>query len=98
MPAKPRGKPFGSPGGPKSGRPPGVPNKPKPMAIFLAALAEEAETRDALKAMVLKDPQMMKELLARTMGKVPDVLHLDAPKPLVIDLVTGPEPQGGGDE
>jgi hypothetical protein len=66
-------------------------NKPKPMAIFLAALAEETETRDALKAMVLKDPQMMKELLARTMGKVPDVLHLDAPKPLVVDLVMGPD-------
>lgn len=74
------------------GRPKGALNKTtKAMREFLADLAADPEIRAAIKEKIKTDPSMMRELLARTEGKVPDVLHLDAPKPLVVDLVTGPD-------
>lgn len=93
MPLKRKGKPRGRPftGQPGPGRPPGSVDKRKvELAAWLKEMSEEDEVRQAIRNKCLEDASMMRELLARTMGKVPDVLHLDAPKPLVIDLVTGP--------
>lgn len=73
------------------GRPKGVPNKvTKAMREFLADLAADPEIRAAIKEKIKTDPSMMRELLARTEGKVPDVLQVETPAPLVVDLVTGP--------
>jgi hypothetical protein len=74
------------------GRPKGALNKTtKAMREFLADLAADPEVRAAIKEKIKSDPSMMRELLARTEGKVPDVLHIETPAPLVVDLVTGPQ-------
>lgn len=84
-----RGRPF-SKGNP--GKPIGATNKVKrEMSEFLRDLANDPEVRSAIRAKVLTDPVMQKELLARTQGKVPDILQLETPAPLVVDLVAGPE-------
>lgn len=84
----PRGRPF-KPG--EGGRPKGALNKEtKAMREFLADLAADPEIRAAIKEKIKTDPGMMRELLARTEGKVPDVLQVETPAPLVVDLVTGP--------
>ena len=90
---RPRGRSFGSPDHPRhgAGRPPGASNKQRlEMTAWLKYLADEPDVRDAIRAKVLTDPTMMRELLVRTLGKVPDIVHLGTPAPLVIDLVTGP--------
>ena len=100
MPLKRKGKPRGRPftGQPGPGRPPGSVDRVKvEMTAWLRELSEDDEMRKAIKAKCLEDASMMRELLARTMGKVPDVLHLETPAPLVIDLVTGPEGGEDGD-
>ena len=77
------------------GRPKGALNKEtKAMREFLADLAADPEIRAAIKEKIKTDPSMMRELLARTEGKVPDVIHLETPVPLVVDLVAGPRDDG----
>ena len=56
-------------------------------AKSLADLAADPEIRAAIKEKIKTDPSMMRELLARTEGKVPDILQIETPAPLVIDLV-----------
>lgn len=58
------------------------------MREFLADLAADPKIRAAIKEKILTDPSMMRELLARTEGKVPDILHIESPVPLVVDLIT----------
>lgn len=74
------------------GRPKGVPNKTtRAMREFLADLAADPEIRAAIKEKIKTDPSMMRELLARTEGKVPDILQVETPLPLVVDLVSKDE-------
>lgn len=91
---KPRGKPFSSPDHPhhKGGRPAGSGDKRKlELTAWLKSIAEDDQWREGLLARARAgDTILDKEIIARTAGKVPEVLHLDAPRPLVIDLVLGP--------
>lgn len=92
----PRGKPFekGHPGGP--GRPVGSVNRQKvEFAKLLKAIADDPEYQANLWARAIAgDVTLDKEILARVLGSVPKVLQVDVPKPLVIDVVLGPERDG----
>jgi hypothetical protein len=94
MKRKPRGKSFGSPDHPHAGngRIPGTGTKLKlEITAWLKTIAEDEEWRAGLLARARAgDTILDREIIARAAGKVPDVLHLETPAPLVIDLIAGP--------
>jgi hypothetical protein len=80
------GRPFakGNPGRPVGA----VDRKRLDLSAWLQQIAMDPEWRQSFRKRALAgDPTLDKEILARTMGKVPDVLHLETPAPLVVDLV-----------
>ena len=90
MPGK--GRPF-TKDKPGPGRPKGSVNKAKlAFNALLKDIAESEEYQVSLRARAINgDPTLDKEILARVLGSIPKVMQIDVPKPLVIDLVTGPD-------
>lgn len=59
---------------------------------LLKGIADDPDYQESLRARAIAgDATLDKEILARVCGPVPKVHTLDVPKPLVIDVVFGPE-------
>lgn len=51
----------------------------------------DPEWRESFRRRAIEgDATLDREIIARTAGKVPDVLQVKTPAPLVVDLVKGP--------
>lgn len=62
---------------------------------LLKGIADDPEYHESLRTRAIAgDVTLDKEILARVLGSVPKVLQVDVPKPLVIDVVLGPERDG----
>jgi hypothetical protein len=62
-------------------------------------MASDPEWRESFRRRAIKgDPQLDKEIIMRASGKVPDILHLETPAPLVVDLVAPGEARPEAEE
>jgi hypothetical protein len=90
--AKPRGRPFdGSRPGP--GRPKGAQNKAKvEFNQLLKAIADDPDYKESVRARAIKgDPNLDRQIFDRILGPVKNVHEVNVPRPLVIDVVNGPD-------
>lgn len=92
MPGKPRGKPFEKGNTASRGRQPGsIDRKKLDLVAWMHEMAMDPEWRDSFRRRAIEgDATLDREIIARTAGKVPDVLQVETPAPLVVDLVRGP--------
>ena len=90
MPGK--GRPFG-PDNPPKGRPKGsVSPEKRELSALIKAIASDPDYQASFKRRAIDgDPTLDKMISDRTLGPVPKVMQIETPKPLVIDLVIGPD-------